>query len=197
MNGEKKLKTIVIHEVREKFFNAPLSNYNLTFDDGLYSQYYYWPLIKEIKSNKIFFIATNLIGKGPKREQFDGKHKEFPSCYESLALWRESGNNKNYMRLSELEHMISEGVVIGAHSHNHIKFYEGSLFHRISDMRDDIESMIDWFETNLGFSTREYAYPHYKSHVFLRILLRDYGFTKLYGEERIEIEKEKDILSFL
>lgn len=192
------MKTIVIHEIRKEFFDAPLKNYNLTFDDALYSQYYYWPLIKKIKTYKTFFISTNLIGSGPKREQFSGEYKEFSSCYESLDLWRVEGNNNNYMRLSELKKMVDDGANIQAHSHKHTKYYEGSLFKQINDMRKDTESMLTWFKKHLDLIPDEYAYPHYKDHTFLKILLKGYyGFQKLHGKERIEIEKEEDILPFL
>ena len=190
-------KTLAIHEIRKEFFNAPLENYILTFDDGLYSQYYYWPLIKKIKTKKTFFITTNFIGNGPKREQFSGDHREFPSCYDALQSWKDEGNRENYMRLSELKEMINDGAAIGGHSHNHIKFYEGSLVKKIDDICDDIEAMIDWFKTHLNFVPDEYAYPHYEDFIFLKILLKDYGFNKLYGRERIEIEKEENIFPFL
>jgi peptidoglycan/xylan/chitin deacetylase (PgdA/CDA1 family) len=196
IQNKEDMKTIVIHEVKKEFFNTPLEKYNLTFDDGLYSQYYYWPLIKKIKTHKIFFIATNLIGNGPKRQQFDGDYKEFLSCYESLATFRKSGNNKNYMRLSELKSMAKDGAALGGHGHNHIQHYEGSLFNQVNVMRKDIESMISWFKENLGFIPKDYAYPHYEDPLFLKILLNGYyGFERLHGRERIEIEKEENIFS--
>ena len=192
------MKTILaIHEIRKEFFNTPLENYILTFDDGLYSQYYYWPLIKKIKTKKTFFIVTNLIGNGPKREQFSGEHREFPSCYDALQSWKDTGSRSNYMRLSELKEMINDGAVIGGHSHNHIKNYEGSLVQQIDDIRNDIETMINWFKIHLNFIPDDYAYPHYEDYIFLKILLKDYGFNKLYGRERIEIEKEENIFPFL
>jgi len=191
------MKTLVIHEMRKQFFNAPLENYILTFDDALYSQYYYWTLIKKIKAPKIFFVATNLIGHGEKREQFSEEHKEFPSCYESLASYRDTGNKENYMRLSELKEMVNEGAILGAHGHNHTKFFDGNLFAQTNKARADIEDMVNWFSRNFKFVPNEFAFPHYEEHWFLKIMLKDYGFKKFHGGERIEIEKEEDILPFL
>ena len=50
----------MIHEFKEEFLNLPLENYTLTFDDGLYTQYKFFNEIKKIKTNKFFFISSNI-----------------------------------------------------------------------------------------------------------------------------------------
>jgi len=47
-------KVLMIHEVTENLFNLPLENYILTFDDGLYSQYYHFKHFESIDTEKIF-----------------------------------------------------------------------------------------------------------------------------------------------
>ena len=57
------MKTLTIHSVKEEhFLKLRLDTYKLTFDDGLFSQYFYWPIIRRLETEKIFFISTNLIG---------------------------------------------------------------------------------------------------------------------------------------
>jgi len=160
----------------------------LTFDDGLFSQYFYWDIFK-LFSKKTFFIATNLIsidGLG-KRKKWKGKMQTFPDCFEALYDYRETGNKENYMRIEELREIINDGAIIGAHGHNHIKCY----LHE-NQIRRDIESMLEWFEKYLKIKPTKYAYPHYEDSLILtRILKNEYGFTEFYGKERIEIEQEK------
>ena len=39
---------LMIHSIRPEYFELPLENYILTFDDGLYSQYHYYNKFKEM-----------------------------------------------------------------------------------------------------------------------------------------------------
>jgi hypothetical protein len=52
---------LMIHEIRDWMFDLPLHNYVLTFDDGLYSQYYFLDKFKTIDTEKIFFISTGIL----------------------------------------------------------------------------------------------------------------------------------------
>jgi hypothetical protein len=193
------METLAIHGINPIFFKCNFKDYILTFDDGLYSQYYYLPLIKEMKNQKIFFICSGLVGNDKKREQFNGVYKEFPDCYHSLATYRKSGDKSNYMNLDEVKNLVdSIGLEnVGCHSHNHIKEYNQPLFEKIKIIKDDIELMLEWFEKNLNIKPIKYAFPHYVDDYFLKLILKDYGFKEFYGRERIAIEKEKDLLRFL
>ena len=66
------MTTLVIHDVRKDYFDLNLAAYTLTFDDGLYSQYYYQPLLDPVDSPKIFFIITSFIKSGKARQQYSG-----------------------------------------------------------------------------------------------------------------------------
>lgn len=188
------LKTLTIHGIDPKFFGKlQLRDYVLTFDDGLFSQYYYWPLLRNLPVKKIFFITTNFIGVDGlgKRKYWKGKMQEFPNCFEALEDYRETGNKENYMRLEELQEIMQEhNVIIGGHGHNHIKFY-----HNRNQMEQDVISMMEWFDKHLGFRPKHYAYPHYVSPVGMDAILRKYGIKHTYGDWRIEIEQEINILS--
>ena len=50
-------KTLMIHEIEKDFFDLDLSGYRLTFDDGLYAQYYYYPVFEHYNTKMIYFIC--------------------------------------------------------------------------------------------------------------------------------------------
>lgn len=186
------MKTLTIHDIKPEFFKMNFHNYELTFDDGLYSQYFYWSIFNHIPVKKTLFIATNLIdvsGVG-RRKKWKGKMKNFPTCFEALADFRATGNRENYMRIEELREIASHGVTIGAHGHNHIKNYKG-----VEDIKEDIEKMFEWFGKYLYVRPIEYAFPHYEQGLILHYLLKKYGIQKFYGRWRIEIEEEINLLS--
>ena len=67
------MTTLVIHDVIKDYFELNLAAYTLTFDDGLFSQYYYYPLLGPVDSPKIFFIITSFIKPGKARERYNGE----------------------------------------------------------------------------------------------------------------------------
>ena len=52
---------LIIHEFEERFFDLPLDQYILTFDDGLYTQYVFLEELKKIKTKKYFFISSGIV----------------------------------------------------------------------------------------------------------------------------------------
>ena len=68
------METLMIHSIRKEYFELKLEVYRLTFDDGLYSQFYYYPLFRNYANGLIYFIITSFIQPGKAREVFDGKH---------------------------------------------------------------------------------------------------------------------------
>jgi hypothetical protein len=114
------MEKLMIHNIREEFFNLDLSQYQLTFDDGLYSQYYYLSLFEPNQSPPIYFIVTGLIQPGKARKTFNGKDipylKSKKYMYEAFV----EKNFDQFMRLEELEILANhKEVIIGAHSHFH------------------------------------------------------------------------------
>lgn len=176
-------KVLMIHEVTEKLFNLPLENYILTFDDGLYSQYYHFKYFESIDTEKIFFVSSNIICDG-------NQSNNFLTCSESHKK-AFLGNKEDYMTLDQVKELMSKpNVTIGGHSHNHIKLSNFiSLYEKTTHIQNDTQNMLDWFETNLGFKPTKFCFPYnndcdglYKS------LLKKYGFTDFYGNERTPIE---------
>ncbi len=111
---------LMIHNIRKEFLNHDLAQYQLTFDDGLYSQYYYSPLFESNQSPRIYFIATGLIQPGKARKIFDGQY--LPHIKSEMYMFEAFVKKKNdqFMTLEELEIIADQKeVIIGAHSHFH------------------------------------------------------------------------------
>ena len=184
---------LAIHDFKHDYFNLNLSNYILTFDDALFSQYYYWPVIQEIQTEKILSVCTSFIDiKDTKREQFNilkPNFVEFPDAFKCLELFRNNNNKENYMNLSEILN-IEKDVIVAAHSHRHYKSYSKSLKQKLEEVKKDTEQMLEWFYKYLRLRPNIYTYPHYEEDIILKTVLKTYGFTKFIGKRK-QIEDEK------
>lgn len=111
---------LTIHDIRKEYFELDLDSYRLTFDDGLYSQYYYYPLLKNHPENLTLFITTAFIKPGKARGTFDGRYLPFlkQKRYAYNAFIR--GEYRQFMTIDELQALCEHpNVIIGAHSHFH------------------------------------------------------------------------------
>jgi peptidoglycan/xylan/chitin deacetylase (PgdA/CDA1 family) len=186
---------LVIHDINDiDFFNFPLKEYHLTFDDGLFSQYFYWPIIKTIRTKKTFFISTDLVDFGKPREQFKINKPEFlifPTTFECMKMYKENNDKTNYIRKEELEQLIEYCEIGGhGHKHNHISFYNGKEKEKM--IINDIELMMEWFQKNLNLKPITYAFPFYESDGILESILRKFGFKTFIGaRKQFEDEKER------
>lgn len=174
---------LMIHEVREEMFKLPLDQYTLTFDDGLYSQFYYYPAFAEIPTEKIYFISSNIICSG---HQSSG----FPACRDAHVKAR-AGNFEDYMTVEQIKELMADPLVeIGGHSHNHVRLDKKMpLVEKVTHLRADTELMVDWFGDVLSYMPTSFCFPYNDPvQVLYPALLKQYGFTKFYGKERIAIE---------
>ena len=174
---------LMIHEVRESIFKLPLSDYTLTFDDGLYSQYHYFDRFREIPTEKIFFISSGIVCTGV-------QSLEFPGC--KIAHAKASTTNfEDYMTIPQIKELMQDPLVtIGAHSHNHIDLYGlPKLFDRINHISKDSELMLQWFWENLGINPTKFCFPYNEDlNGMYKAVLHKHGFTEYYGRERIAVE---------
>jgi len=173
---------LMIHEIRESIFDLPLEDYILTFDDGLYSQYHYYHRFRDIPTEKIYFISSNILCTG---SQSSG----FPSCEEAHKK-AFNGNCEDYMTLEQVKELSKEPLVsIGAHGHNHIRAsYYSKYTERIRLLADDTKSMVQWFESNLNIRPTKFCYPYNNDlNGMYSGILKLYGFNEFYGKERIDV----------
>ena len=174
---------LMIHQIREEMFDLPLENYILTFDDGLYSHYYYYPKFAKIPTEKIYFISSGMISNGPQSLSFPPSDKAQEKAF--------AGNFEDFMNVWQLKELMKDPLVsIGAHGHSHKNLNDfASLFDKVNHIEKDTLEMLGWFKENLGFTPTKFCFPYNNDlNDLYPGLLKKRGFTNFYGKERIAIE---------
>ena len=174
---------LMIHEIREWMFDLPLNDYILTFDDGLYSQYYYNDRFKQLTTQRIYYISSGIVSSG--RQNLD-----FPTCVNAHIKARQ-GNTEDYMTVEQIKELMKDpNVIIGAHSHSHTRLDNfTSLAEKVRYINEDTEQMIQWFETNLGFKPTHFCFPYNEDpHGLYKGLVKKFGITNCVGSGRTPIE---------
>jgi hypothetical protein len=111
---------LMIHDIRKEYFDLRLDRYRLTFDDGLYSQYYYFSLLERHPAELTFFITTSFIRPGKARPMFDGKCIPYLKAKKYGYRTFIEGRYDHFMRVEELQALAARSNVrIGVHSHFH------------------------------------------------------------------------------
>lgn len=114
------MDVLMFHDLRREHFELPLDRFRLTFDDGLYSHYYYAPCFEGHPQALTFFITTAFIRPGAARPVFSGRYLEYREAafYAERALL--DGDFSAYMTVEEVQRLSARpNVRIGAHSHFH------------------------------------------------------------------------------
>jgi hypothetical protein len=186
------MKYFTVHSVCEDLFKLELNDYILTFDDGLFSQYFYWEYIHRIAPNSILFIPTRAIMLSNFiRPRYYGEFIKFRDCFQAMRRWKQCNLHDDYMTLGEIKFLIENyNVRIGGHGHRHLEpmLYKDSLVDSIKIMKEDIDQMFNWFKIHLSITPTEFCFPFNKEDSYLKRILEDKGITQFYGKERTEIE---------
>ena len=114
------MKILTIHDIRKEYFDLDLDAYQLTFDDGLYSQFYYFSFFKDHPQKLTYLITTSFIKPGKIRKTFAGR--DLPYIKSKKYMYRTFAENRfdHFMNLEELQEISGQkNVQIGAHSHFH------------------------------------------------------------------------------
>jgi len=110
----------MIHDIRKEYFDLNLDQYRLTFDDGLFSQYYYFPLLKNQPGKLTYFITTSFIKSGKARSMFNGEYISYLKSKKYSYRTFIEGKFDHFMTLEELQKLSDQpNVRIGVHSHLH------------------------------------------------------------------------------
>jgi hypothetical protein len=110
----------MIHDIRQEYFDLNLDQYRLTFDDGLFSQYYYYPLYRNHPEKLTYFIATAFIRPGQARRMFTGEYIPYlkPKKYMYRSFIEQQF--EHFMTIEEIRELAAKpNVRIGVHSHWH------------------------------------------------------------------------------
>lgn len=111
---------LMIHDLHQKYFDLDLDQYRLTFDDGLFSQYYYFPLLKNHHQELTFFITTSFIQTGPVRPMFAGEYLSHLKTKKYAYRTFIENRFDHFMTLAEIQGLAAHSNVrIGVHSHWH------------------------------------------------------------------------------
>lgn len=179
-----KKPVLMIHTIQDNYLNYDLGNYTLTFDDGLYNHFYYYPKFKEIKTQKIFFISTNIICNSKQSSKFISSEE----CHKKAFL----GNKEDFMSLEQIYYLSKEeNVFIGGHSHFHKKLnLLDSLNDKINHIKKDTELMLEWFQKNLNLFPNKFCFPYNDDlNGLYKLILKSYGIDEFYGKERLSIDE--------
>jgi hypothetical protein len=114
------MQYLMIHDIRREYFELNLDQYQLTFDDSLFSQYYYFPLLKNNPGYLIYFITTSFIRPGKARRMFSGEYISYLKSKKYGYRTFAEGKFDHFMTIEELQAISSQtNVRIGVHSHFH------------------------------------------------------------------------------
>lgn len=175
---------LMIHEIRDWMFNLPLHDYILTFDDGLFSQFYFLEKLKSIDTEKIFFITTNITC-----NEDEVQNLVFPTCDEAHEDFFSNGNRKNYLKWNQIiEIYNTPKCYIGGHSHNHNIYKNIPISKLYNELISDTECMIKEFKQR-GITITKFCYPYNEQYILYESILKKFGITEFYGKERQAIEK--------
>ena len=178
---------LMIHEVNYDLFDMKLEDYILTFDDALFSQYHFYPLLNEIHTRKIIFVS----GKYTCKHNF--VRIPYPSFFYSTPAKeaREIFDRTNgivdhhYMNVSELRMMVANGFELGGHGYEHIRVYPDGIKEKTEMMKDDVEKMFFWMKNELRYKPTAFAYPFNNEDGLLTEILKREGITEFFGSDRI------------
>jgi len=114
------MQYLMIHDIRKEYFDLNLDQYRLTFDDGLFSQYYYFPLLKSQPGKLTYFITTSFIKPGKTRSMFSGEYISYLKSKKYSYRTFIEGKFDHFMTLEEIQKLSDQSnVQIGVHSHFH------------------------------------------------------------------------------
>lgn len=176
-------KVLMIHEMREWMFNLPLENFELTFDDGLFSQYYYLDRLKQIPTKKTFFISTDIVCPEDETQLAD-----FPTCVEAHDKYFQNNERRHYMKWSQIKEIYNtENCFIGGHSHFHKRVASSPLSILFQHLSSDTELMIKEFSQR-DIKITKFCYPYNQTYLLYEEILKKNGITDFFGNERTAIE---------
>jgi hypothetical protein len=111
---------LMIHDMRPEYLDLDLKKYRLTFDDGLFSQYYYYPLLKKQPGKLIYFITTAFIKPGKARGMYAGDNLPYLKSKKYMYRTFIEGRFDHFMTMEEIQHLAARpDVQVGVHSHFH------------------------------------------------------------------------------
>lgn len=158
----------------------------LTFDDGLFSQFFFFHYLPK-ENIKIFFISTNIIN-------FSNKFNlEFLKCDKAHELFFKNNDTTNYMSVEQIKYLQKQqNTFIGSHGHYHYNFelFDNNLEESYLKAKDDIEKNKFYMDKYFNIKKIKYfCYPYnYDKNIFYNIYIKKLNKDIiLFGNNRIDI----------
>lgn len=173
---------LMIHEFKSCFLKLPLTQYTLTFDDGLYSQYKYIDELLKIDTDKIFFISSNIVC-----DEQSNQPPEEINCVHAHEKSRR-GDFSNYMKWSQIHEIRAQKrCYIGAHGHDHIE----NITNNVRMMIRDTKKMYTKFsDQNIKDACEMFCFPYnQESELYRRILSTKAKTKHFFGQNRVDIDE--------
>lgn len=153
------MKILTIHDVRKEYFDLDLGAYRLTFDDGLFSQYFYFQFFKYHPQKLTYFITTSFIKAGAARTPFNGQYLPYLKSKKYMYRIFAEGRFDHFMNVEELQALSRHpNVDIGAHSHFHDVILTRTLPHKKKAIspwkRERIPSINQIFSEDLSIRSK-------------------------------------------
>jgi hypothetical protein len=183
----------MIHDLNDKILyflkdhKDLFNNTVFSFDDGLYSVYYYFKDFQLIFPNnkKLICVSTNII--------YDSNSNQIIDINSSDAhMMAFDGELKAYMNLSQIKELsIQPNVTICGHGHNHLhaKYLKS---YNIKDFYfkwiDDFKLMLQWFKNN-EYPFTIFCTPYNEYNSLLITKAKQLVNFNIIGQERVAIEK--------
>ncbi len=114
------MQHLMIHDIRKEYFDLDLHPYRLTFDDALFSQYYYFSLFSSHPQALTYFVTTSFIKPGKARNLFAGDYIPYLKTKKYGYRTFIEGRYDHFMNVEEIQFLSDQpNVRIGVHSHYH------------------------------------------------------------------------------
>lgn len=115
------MENVMVHDIREEYLELDLTGCRLTFDDGLFSQFYYYPLLRRQSAGEmVYFIISSCIRPGEYRGMFAGEYIPFQKSKKYMYKALLEDDFSAFMRVEELQELAGmKDVRLGVHSHFH------------------------------------------------------------------------------
>lgn len=150
-----KLRILNLHEITEEIIKKDFSDYVIiTFDDGLYSQYFYYKEFLKYNIPLYFFISTDIVYDDNDNQILD------ITCTEAHKLYFENNNKNAYMTECQIKEIYeSTNCFIGGHSHTHRRLSKLKLREQTYEIKKECINMSQTFK-KLDIIINSFAYPY-------------------------------------
>lgn len=177
-----KYRILMVHEVTPAILKLDLSGFDIiTFDDGLYSQYFHREHFLKLNKPLYYFISTDIV-------HTNNDQITDISCSTAHKEYGSLGKTNAYMTWSQIKDLSETKLChIGGHSHTHPRLKSFKLNLLLEKTRNELDSMMAIFRQE-GIEIDSFCYPYNQEVFTYKLLLKEKGVTSLIGKGRIPVE---------